>query len=186
MSNFAERYTPFLTTVFHLIGKGWKIDHRDTLNENTHRVKVINPDYRHLMILVGLEKQRLTVSIHVDRRISPYVESHNCSLSLSRNASSIARQIELRITVYADEMMRLASKHHRDLKNQEEEALILKNCLSRFFNLQNAFDSLFGFRKKNISASIKSPFSGNYALKLENLTKDQLIKISGFISTLED
>ena len=184
MSNFAESYTPFLTTVFHLIGKGWKIDHRDCLN--THRVKVINPEYRHLMILVGIEKQRLSVSIHADRKISPYVESHNCSLSLSRDAVSVARQIELKITAHAAEMMRLASQHHRDLQNQEEEDLILRNCLSRFFRLQNAFNSLFGFRKKNISGSIRSPFSGNYALKLENLTKDQLIKISGFISTFEE
>lgn len=186
MSNFAERYTPFLTTVFHVIGKGWKVDQRDCENRNTHRVKFINPDFRHLSILVGMEKQRITVSIHADRRISPYVESHSCSLSASHSAVSMAQQIEQRIIIHADEMMKLAVKNHHDFQQDEQNARILKNCLSRLFDLKNAFNSLFGFRSRNISAEVRSPFSGNYTLKLENLTQDQLIKISGFISTLKD
>ncbi|MEJ3301488.1 hypothetical protein WDK74_22240 [Escherichia coli] len=186
MNNFAERFTPFLTSVFHIIGNGWKIDHRDCENRNTHRVKIINPAYRHLMILAGMEKNRFTISIHADRRISPYVESHSCSLSSGHSAVSMARQIEQRITIHAEEMMSMASKHMHDFQQQEQDAQILKNCLSRLFTLQNAFNSLFGFRSKNISANVRSPFSGNYSLNLENLTQDQLIKVAGFISTLKE
>ncbi|HBZ2695139.1 TPA: hypothetical protein MG739_25065 [Klebsiella pneumoniae] len=186
MNTFAKNYEPFFRTVFHLIDKNWKIDQRDIASHNTHRIKLINPDYRHLVILVSLENQRFNVSIHADRRISPYVESHSCSLSPSRSAVSIAREIERKITIHAEQMMKLASEHYQHHLDQKESEQILKHCLSRLFPIQNAFNSLLGFRAKNISGSIKSPFSGNYTLKLENLTQDQLIKVSGFVSGMED
>lgn len=185
MKTFAESYESFFCSVFLLIDRNWKIDKRENEKCNTHRVKFINPEFRHIFIIIGIEKNRFVVSIMADRRVSPYVEPHSCRLSVKRTAISIAREIERKIVVHTDEMMKLASEHQTYAAATKENENLVKHCLSRLFPIYDYFDSLTGFKAKNVNGTVRNNFADNYTLKLENLTQDQLIRVSGFISGMD-
>ncbi len=186
MKTFAESYESFFCSVFLLIDRNWKIDKREIEKCNSHRIKFINPEFRHLFILIGMEKSRFVISIMVDRRVSPYVEPHSCSLSVKRTAVSIANDIERKIIPHSGEMMRLASEHQEYATGKIENENIVKHCLSRLFPIYDYYDSMMGFKTQNINGSIRNNFTDNYTLKLENLTQDQLIRVSGFLSGMEN
>ncbi|EGU3395794.1 hypothetical protein H3J60_004522 [Salmonella enterica] len=185
MKTFAESYVSFFRSVFLLIDRNWKLDQRESEKCNTHRIKFINPEFRHLFIIIGMEKGRFIISIMVDRRVSSYVEPHSCSLSVKRTAVCIANDIQRKIIPHCGEMMQLASEHQEYAAEKKENENIVKHCLSRLFPIYDYYDSMLGFKTKNINGAIRNNFTDNYTLKLENLTQEQLIRVSGFISGMD-
>ena len=181
---FSECYSAVFERVCVFLGNGWRIDRR---TEDKYRLILINPDYRHYSISARLENGRIILlgSVNQCRRSNTY---SRCTVSPHRGAPEIARDIERKLLSDARSQIAIFEADSAGAANQREDRRNLLHLLGRLTSVYE-YD-----RGTNVLCSITTKYGikgdvtdryGGYQLNLNQLSKDQLIKVVGILSTLE-
>ena len=100
----------------------------------------------------------------------------------------IAEDIKRKILVDAEQQIATAAADMAGINQQHEEKRQVIGLLSRLVETRN-YEGYYGImcsiRAQGLSGEVAEGYGNTYKLKLDALSKDQLIKIVGFISTLE-
>jgi len=184
-NTFRARYETIFSRVCAILGDNWRIDRR--LQEQ-HRISLINPGYRNYSISARLEKDR----IHLVGGVRNFHRSNtysSCTVSPRREAWAIAQDIKRKILVDAATQIATFEADRSGAARLEEDNRILVNLLKKMASVteyHNIYDVLCRVRTaQGICGDVKLPLSNGYRLNLDGLSKDQLIKVIGFLSTLD-
>lgn len=184
-SNFFARYETLFNRVCVFLGGGWRIDRR---TEDTYRIYLINPAYRNYSISARLEKDRIHLfgGVQASRRGNSYA---SCTVSPARAAWGIAKDIQSKILVNAREHIAHFEADRAGEQALQDERRLLVHLLSRLTDVEQYtgyygglcyFGTAHGLRGK-----IDEVCSGSYRLTIGDLDKTQIIKLVGFLTTLE-
>lgn len=181
MSNFKEQYTELFNVVCRFLGDGWRINQLES--DYDHRIKLTSSLYKDYSIIARIEKGRIQLFGSVD---SKYFRGnyHSCSVSPKREPWTIANDIKKKILFDVAEQINLAEVARKHQEEQKDEIRFLKGLLSRLVTLESYYGALCGFKHQKLSGAIEQRYSGNYTLKIDNMDKDTLIRVVGFLSTL--
>lgn len=178
--NFYQKYKELFNVVCRLLGDGWRIN---LLDNCENRIKLTSPMYKTYSVFVRQEKGRISISGSVDSRY--YRGSyHSCTVATNREASAIANTIKNKIICDAQEQIQLAQDAKNSYQKKINDKQILKDLISRLVNIQSRNGSLCGFIHEGLNCAVDERYSGKYRLDIDNLDKDKLIKVVGFLSTL--
>lgn len=181
---FRERYQSVFIRVCAFLGEGWRIDKR---NEDSHRIYLINPAYRNYTIVARLEKNRVYLlgSVKACKRSNTYSK---CTVSPEREPWAIAKEIEKRILIDAEKQIATYQADEAGEQQLKEERRILIHLLSQIAHT-SPYTGYYGGlcsieTASGVSAEVKDIYGKEYKVTASHLTKDQLIKLIGFLSTL--
>ncbi|WP_233981880.1 hypothetical protein [Pectobacterium versatile] len=185
MKNFIETYLPVFLRVCFFLGSDWRVDQRKL--DDHYRIHLFTPKLNNYGITVRSEKNRIVIIGGVNRSISN-ISCSRCTVSLTRTPQEIAREIKKRILPEAETQISKADKDLTEAKVQVEEKNGLIHLLSQFIDTKD-YSKLYAIfceiRAHGVSGDISGGWSNTYNLDLKNLSKDQLLKIAGFLSTLD-
>lgn len=182
---FFERYEAVFNRVCAFLGEGWRIDRR---TEDSYRIYLINPALRNYVVSARLEKHKIHLFgfVQKSRRSNSYGA---CMVSPMRAPWGIAEDIKNKILVNAQEnIAHFEAERAGELAIQEERRLIV-HLLSRILDA-NKYTGYYGGlcyigTDAGLSGKVDEVYSGAYRLTIGDLDKTQLIKLAGFLSTLE-
>ncbi|ECO4313582.1 hypothetical protein AB0001_004784 [Salmonella enterica] len=182
---FLKQYEAVFNRVCAFLGNGWKIDRRV---EEEYRIFLVSPNYRHYSISARLEDNRIYLfgSVRNSKRGSGY---SRCSVSPLRTPWGIADDIKRKILIDALSHIEEHESELTKVRLQEEERQNTVGLLSRLVEARrnSGYQSgLCDFRTSlGLSGKVDDAKGSLYRLEVEDLSKDQLIKLVGFVSTLE-
>lgn len=183
--NFNEKYQPLFHRVCIFLGNGWRIDKRGSAD--SYRINLMNPVLKNYSITVRQEKDRL-ILVGGCRRSNRFSEYSKCTVSPSREPWGIAEDIKRKILIDADKQIANVAADFAEVKRLKDEERIVVNLISRLVSTQ-PYEGYYGimcsFRTQGMSGDVAEWHNGTYRVKLHDLSKDQLIKLVGFMSTLE-
>ncbi|WP_051225651.1 hypothetical protein [Photorhabdus temperata] len=185
MNQFNEKYEPIFNRVCAFLGKGWRIDKRD--KPDFYRIRLMNPALKNYSISVRLEKDRLILTGGVIRS-NRYCQYSTCSVSPSRWPWGIAEDIKKKILVDADKQIAFAAADQVEVNRLRKEKCQVIHLLSRLVDTSDyngCCGVMCSIKVQGISGDVAEGYGETYKLKLHDLSKDQLIKIVGFLSNLE-
>lgn len=184
--SFSTRYFDFFTRVCAFLGDGWRLDRRDL--HYGYRILMINPAYQNYSISAKMEKNRIHLFGNV-QKYSGCGEYSSCSVSPSRQPWEIAEDIKRKILIDAKRQIALYEEERTKRQQQKDDREILIHALSRLVKAER-YSFYDGYRLCSVEASngiygsVREGNSG-FALEVTKLSADQLIKVIGFISTLQ-
>lgn len=185
MTSFNEQYTPVFNRVCAFLGNGWRVDKR--IPADAYRISLMNPAFKNYSIGVRMEKGRIILVGGV-RRGHRTNEHSKCTVAPARDPWGIAEDIKRKILVDAEQQIATAAADMAGINQQHEEKRQVIGLLSRLVETRN-YEGYYGImcsiRAQGLSGEVAEGYGNTYKLKLDALSKDQLIKIVGFISTLE-
>lgn len=179
---FKEKYLPFFHVVCVFMGGDWRVN---KIKSHDHRIFLMSPSNKEYSLSVGLEKGKFSVLGHAESNLHRST-FNSCKLTTTRSAEVIAAEIHKRILFDMSdrvaEVRRCQEKHAQKI----EEKSIIKNILTRFFNLSGYYMKWQGFKCKSngVSGYVDHHNINEYSLKIDRLTSDQLVRISAFINSL--
>lgn len=182
---FFSRYEVVFNRVCAFLGDGWRIDR---CREDCYRIYLVNPAYRNYSISASLKKDRISLfgSVPKARRGNSY---DSCTVSPLRDAAGIAQDIKRKILVNARKHIDHFDADLSGEKQRREERQIVTNLLSRLVDVQKYTGYYGGLchikTAQGNGGKVDEICSGNYRLEVCDLSTDQLIKLVGFLSTLE-
>lgn len=183
--NFFSEYEAVFNRVCIILGDGWKIDRRV---QDDYRIYIINPDYRNYSITARIENNKIKLlgCVHLTRRGNHF---SSCSVSLFRDPFGIAGDIKRKILCNAREQILFYESDRKGERLLQEERENTINLLSRLVEARK-YEGYYGglcHIKTNygLTGKVDDMKGAIYSLELDDLNKDQLIKVIGFISTLE-
>ncbi|EDM7166968.1 hypothetical protein CV935_22690 [Salmonella enterica subsp. enterica serovar Litchfield] len=183
--NFFLKYESIFNRVCVFLGEGWKIDRRI---QDDYRIHLIHPDYRNYSISARLENNKIKLlgCVHLTRRGNQF---SSCSVSPLRDAIGIARDIKRKILCNAREQISFYEADTKGERLLREEREYTINLLSRLVDAKR-YEGYYGGlcqikTNHGITGKVDDTKGVIYRLELDDLNKDQLIKLIGFISTLE-
>ncbi|WP_281111474.1 hypothetical protein [Providencia rettgeri] len=180
--SFFQEYQPVCDVICCLLGNEWRVN---KIKSWDLCIILTSPQYKDYSIYFRREKGRLNISGSIYSRLFRY-SCNSCTVSDNRNPKHIANDIKRKILINIDEEIK---KHINNLKSHNEnleEDKILKGLISRFGKLNNYYNAFTGFHLNNgIKGEVNRRYRGNQQLVIEDLDIDNLIKIIGFVSTLD-
>lgn len=181
MTNFKEQYEGIFNIVCRFLGEGWRVNQLDI--ENTHRMKLTSPNFKNFPVNIRFENGRIHISGCVDSRL--YRGSYNrCTVSPKREPWAIASEIKRKILFNAAEHIALAQVALQRKNEERDEKELIKGLISRLVTIDSHYGALCGFKHGALCGTVEQRYSGSYALKIDSLDKDKLVRIVGFLSTL--
>ncbi|PLY35360.1 hypothetical protein F164LOC_20700 [Pectobacterium carotovorum] len=185
MANFNERNNPLFTRVCGFLGNGWRIDHRRA--DESQRIFLFTPALSNYGITVRREKDRLILTGSPVRSQS-YNHYSRCTVALTRDPRGIAQDIKKKILPDAQAWIDKAAADLAGRHVLKDERRILLNLLTRLIDTRD-YDNYRGvlceINAHGMSGNVLEGHRGAYNLNISGISKDQLIKLAGFISTLE-
>ena len=185
VNTFLVRYEAVFNRVCAFLGDGWRIDRR---REDSYRIYLVNPEYRNYSISARLEKDRIHLlgSVQRSRRSNSYA---SCTVSPMREAWGIAQDIKRKILLNARENIADHEADRAEEQRIQDERRILVNLLSRLVGVQQ-YSGYYGglchiSTVAGLSGKVDEIYGKAYRFEIDGLSKDQLIKLAGFLSTLE-
>lgn len=184
---FFACYEAVFNRVCTFLGDGWKIDRR---TEDAYRINLVNPAFRHYSILARLEKDRIHLTGGVRSRSARSSGGYSaCTVSPMRDPWGIAQDIRRKILHDAEKQIAYFEADRAGAQKVQDDRRILINLVGQLVEVQNYggyYDVLCHIKTPGgISGDVCEMYGKAYQLKLGDLSKDQLIKVIGFLSTLE-
>ncbi|EAW8083203.1 hypothetical protein DPY59_08545 [Salmonella enterica subsp. enterica serovar Agbeni] len=184
MDSFKSQHEKLFTVVAHLLGGKWRVNQ---LTERTDVIKMTSSEFSGLDLYVRQEKNRFVITGHVKAHWS-YNACSRCTVSTERPARQITSDIRRKILPDGYKWLVEANEYQARKRRKSEEDLILKGVLGNLVDVSNGYshNHTFCFWESNkIDGSVEeSCYESYYRLKANRLTKDELIRVIGFISTL--
>lgn len=180
MKLFFERWQPVFEVVARLLGNGWRVN---LLDDCAYRIKLTTPELKRYAITVREEKGRLVIHGFVESR-QWHGHGARCTVSSSRNATGIAEDIRRKILTTAQEDVTKAQEAEQKQRDALEQEKILKGMLSQLVKLESWHDALTGFKAENGLSGKITDYCGGYALTVQGLKVDQLVKLIGVIKNI--
>ncbi|EBU7763813.1 hypothetical protein DK750_02970 [Salmonella enterica subsp. enterica serovar Rovaniemi] len=184
MDSFKSQHEKLFTVVAHLLGGKWRVNQ---LTERTDVIKMTSSEFSGLDLYVRQEKNRFVITGHVKAHWS-YNACSRCTVSTERPARQIASDIRRKILPDGYKWLVEANEYQAKKKAKKESDNILKGVLGNLAKVSEGYhhNNTFCFWDSNkISGSIEEIcYDDYYRLKVNELTKDELIRVIGFISTL--
>lgn len=184
MNEFKEQYEELFNAVTHCMGNSWRVNQ---LTERTDVIKLTSPAYSGLSLYVRRDSDRLVITGHVPAHWS-YCACSRCTVSVNRPARQIAADIMRKILPDGFKWLDEAREYQAKVKAKKESDAILKGLLSNLVDVSEGYshNHTFCFWETNkIDGSVEEDcYESYYRLKANRLTKDELIRVIGFISTL--
>lgn len=147
-------------------------------------IKLTNPTLKNYSIVAKLEKNRIIIYGGIDYHHYSYAKLAKCTVSLIRNARSIAQDIKRKILINAVDEINKANDYHQKKQQDEEHRKIVKGMLTRLVKLTPYWNAMTGIKTlSGIDGTIRESYNG-YVVQFDGLTTEQLIKLVGFISVL--
>jgi hypothetical protein len=185
MTSFNEQYTPIFNRVCAFLGNGWRIDKR--IPADAYRISLMNPAFKNYSIGVRMDKGRIILVGGV-RRGHRSNEHSRCTVAPTRDPWGIAEDIKRKILIDAAQQIATADADQAGMARQREEKRLVIGLLSRLVETRN-YDGYYGvlcsIRMQGMTGDVSEGYGDTYKLKLDALSKDQLIRVVGFLSTLE-
>lgn len=185
MTTFYETFMPVFKRVCGFLGDGWRVDQRRA--DERYRIFLFTPALANYGITVRQEKDRLILTGGAVRS-----RSHNdyscCTVALKREPRGIAQDIRKKVLAYAQQQIATAAADLAGISARNEEQRILLHLLASLLEArdhQNYHGILCEINAHGVRGDVSEGYRGDYNLNLIRLSKDQLIKLAGFISTLE-
>lgn len=89
---FHKKYFSHFVRVCAELGDGWRIDIRQACE---YRIRMINPNYRHFILLAMMKKGRIVIlGLLKDNKYGDFGMRLKCSVSTERSAAAIAGDIK--------------------------------------------------------------------------------------------
>lgn len=180
MKSFFECWQPVFEVVARLLGSGWRINRLDNCQ---YRIKLTTPELKRYAITVREEKGRLVIHGFVESR-QWHGHGARCTVSPSRSATGIAEDIRRKILTTAQEDVTKAQEAEQKQRDAQEQENIIKGMLSQLVNLNIWHDALTGFKAENGLGGKITDYCGGYAITVQGLSVEQLIKLTGAIKQL--
>lgn len=184
MNKFKEQYEELFNAVTRAMGSAWRVNQ---LTERTDVIKLTSSAYTGLSLYVRRDGDRLVITGHVPAHWS-YRACSRCTVSVNRPARQIAADIMRKILPDGYKWLDEAREYQVKVKVKKENDAILKGLLGNLVDVSNGYshNHTFCFWESNkIDGSVEeSCYESYYRLKANRLTKDELIRVIGFISTL--
>ncbi|EAB6210869.1 hypothetical protein ABN12_004471 [Salmonella enterica subsp. enterica serovar Mississippi] len=184
MNKFKEQYENLFSEISHAMGNKWRVNQ---LTERTDVIKLTSPAFNGLSIYARRDNDRLVITGHVPAHWS-YSACARCTVSVNRPARQIASDIKRKILPDGEKWLAEANEYQAKKKAKKENDNILKGVLGNLAKVSEGYhhNNTFCFWDSNkISGSIEEIcYDDYYRLKVNELTKDELIRVIGFISTL--
>lgn len=181
---FHEKYFSHFVRVCAELGAGWRIDVRQACE---YRLRIINPDYRHFLLLAMMEKGRIVIlGVLKDNKYGDFGVRLKCTVSPERSAAAIAGDIKRKILKDAPALIAKYEEMHKKYCAKQEQAEILRGALSRLVRISKGYNSGELARietDKKICGIVHEGYRG-YGVELSGLSADDLIKIAGCLSNL--
>lgn len=183
---FFSRYEAVFNRVCTFLGDGWKIDRR---TEDAYRINLVNPAFRHYSIFARIEKDRIHLTGGVRSRSARSSGGYSaCTVSPMRDPWGIAQDIRRKILPDAEKQIAYFEADRAGAQKIQDDRRILINLVGQLVEVQNYggyYDVLCHIKTPGgISGDVCEMYGKAYRLKLGDLSKDQLIKVIGFLSTL--
>lgn len=131
---FKSTYLSLFERVCGFLDNGWRINklHQD----EEHRIKLLNPTLKNYSIVARKEKDRIMIYGSVDYYHYRYGKLAKCSVSLTRNASTIAQDIKRKVLITAVDEISKANKYYQKEQEKKEQKRILKGTLAQQVKLE--------------------------------------------------
>ncbi|EOV8630485.1 hypothetical protein [Proteus penneri] len=179
---FFQEYQSVCNDICYYLGNEWRIN---KIKSWDLCIILTSPKYKDYSIYFRPEKGRINISGSIYSRLFRY-SCNYCTVSENRKPQHIANDIKRKILANIDEEIK---KYIEDLEyynNNLEQDKILKGMISRFGKLNDYHNSFTGFKLNNgIKGEVNRRYRGNQQLVIDDLNVDKLIKIIGFVSTLD-
>ncbi|HAT1583160.1 TPA: hypothetical protein I8Y16_004037 [Raoultella ornithinolytica] len=180
MKSFFECWQPVFEIVARLLGNGWRVN---LLDDCQYRIKLTTPALKRYAITVREDKGRLVIHGFVESR-QWHGYGARCTVSPSRGATGIADDIRRKILTSAQEDVTKAQEAEQKQRDAQEQEEIIKGMLAQLVKLENWHDALTGFKAENGLGGKITKYCGGYALTVQDLSVEQLIKLTGAIKQL--
>lgn len=180
MQNFFDKWQPVFQVVARLLGNGWRVN---LLDDCAYRIKLTTPELKRYAITVREEKGRLVIHGFVESR-QWHGHGARCTVSPSRAATGIAEDIRRKILTTAQEDVTKAQEAEQKQRDAQEQEKIIKGMLAQLVKLNNWHDALTGFKADNGLGGKITDYCGGYAMTVQGLNVEQLIKLAGAIKQL--
>ncbi|MQL50034.1 MULTISPECIES: hypothetical protein [Photorhabdus] len=177
MDHFKKNFTNTFEVVCKFLGDGWRVDKLEPGYE--YRIKLTSLNFKHFVIVATMEKGRIQISGGVSHGVWCV-----CSVSTRRQPLAIARDIKRKILSSALGQIELLEAEIKKNQKRTEEREIVKSSIGCVVELQPNYYDLCSFKHGRIHGTVKESYDGCYNLHLSCLSKDELIYLVGFLSTL--
>lgn len=185
MMTFKEQYEKLLDAVCRALGNSWRVNQ---LTDRTDCITLTSPKFKGLSLHVRTDyphHDRLSISGHVPDHWS-YRYCGKCTVSVKRSPQQIAADITRKVLPEARKWIDEANAYQEKKRAKHEDTEILKGVLKRLVNVSGGHDVLCCWDSHKINGSVEENYHGTYRIKADALTKDEMIRIIGFISTLRN
>ncbi|EJI2508417.1 hypothetical protein NFG91_001239 [Salmonella enterica] len=183
MTSFKEQHEKLLDSVCRAMGNRWRVNQ---LTNRTDCVTLTSPEFKGLTLDVRKDyphDDRLSISGHVPDHWS-YRYCGKCTVSVNRPARQIAADIVRKVLPKARKWIEEANEYQAKKAAEREEKEQTKGLLQRLVNVSRGHQVLCCWDTNKINGSVDVNCYGTYRLMANALTKDEMIRIIGFISTL--
>lgn len=181
MESFKDKYSLIFEIVAQLLDNGWRVNKLES--DYVHRIKLTSPNFKNFAITARMDKGRIYISGGIIHHLFKG-EWRHCTVSPNRQPIAITNDIERKILLTALEQVeyaRIEIKKHYDKIDERE---IVKSSIGRVMKLSHSHYCLCGFQHNEIMGSVKETHGGYYDLNISRLTKEKLIYVTSFLSTL--
>ena len=180
--NFFHEYQKVCDITCSLLGNEWRVN---KIKSWDLCIVLTSPKYKDYSIYFRREKGRINISGSINSRLFRY-SYNSCTVSENRKPQYIATDIKRKILVNIDEEIKRYIENLASHFNKVEEDKILKGLISRFGKLRNNYNAFTGFElNNNVKGEVNRRYRGNHQLIIDDINIDKLIKIIGFVSTLD-
>lgn len=170
--------------VCQFLGNGWRVN--KNIEYAPNHICLISPELKGFHIYAKTKGDRINIHGYISSRLyrGRYFQ---CTAKKGKKPASIASDIKKKILCHAaDEVANLNNEISDSMmKNQHREVIL--GLLSKLVEVcPDSNHRKCGFIHKNVvRGNVNLSSHDRYSVNLENLDTDSLIKIIGFISTLE-
>ena len=187
--DFRTQYLDYFKRIAHHLGKGWRVVTLPT--EKKYFITLINPELRHFEVTAQRGKNsRLHISSGIRQDYHTY-SKHWCTVSPDRPPSHIAGDIKRKLLAHAfDENAEEIERRNKREGNSEATAILLA-ALGRLVEVDsdtrtNGTFCNFVHKGAGIKGKVEGKLEwGYFELRLAGLPPEKLVKIIGFLTTLE-
>lgn len=180
--SFFQEYQSVCNVICGLLGDEWRVN---KIKSWDLCIVLTSPKYKDYSIYFRREKGRLNISGSIYSRLFHY-SCNYCTVSEKRNPKHIANDIKRKILINIDEEIKKHIENLDSYNNKLEQDKILKGLISRFGKLRNHYNAFTGFELNNcVKGEVNRRYRGNHQLIIDDINIDKLIKIIGFVSTLD-
>lgn len=180
MKSFKEQYEELFNSVARAMGHSWRVNQ---LDQRTDRIKLTSSECSGYYLDVCRTEDRISISAYVPEH-NQYGYCSKCTVSTTRPARQIAADIIRKVQPEAQKCAVQAAEYQASKKAMYEDDEILKGVLRRLVNVSSGHQVFCCWDLHKLHGAIEQDWHKNYRLKVQDLTKDELIRIIGFISTL--